>query len=63
MVAVLVALGGLVRPHASRLEPAEASARAIEMLRSGHEAAAWPLLRQAADNTARSLLIRDIARM
>jgi regulator of extracellular matrix RemA (YlzA/DUF370 family) len=58
----LVAVGGLVR--AQRVtDPASASARAVEMLQKTKDGTVWSLLRQTHDNTTRSFVIRDLARL
>ena len=59
----LVAFGGLLSAQSPSSDPAGVSAQAVEMLRSGQENIVWSLLRQTEDNTTRSFIIRDLARV
>ena len=59
----LVAFGGLLSAQSPSSDPAGVSAQAVEMLRSGQENIVWSLLRQTEDNTMRSFIIRDLARV
>jgi len=58
----LVACGGVALAQAPS-DPARAAAQAVERLRRGEGTEAWSLLRQARDNTTRSYVIRDLARL
>jgi formylglycine-generating enzyme required for sulfatase activity len=59
----VMALGGLALAQALTPDPARRSAQAIDLLRLGQETEVWPLLRASDDNTVRSYLVRDFARL
>ena len=61
-LAVLV-LGGWTVTQALAPDPARRSAQAIDQLRLGQPTDVWPLLRASGDNTVRSYLVRDFARL
>lgn len=59
----MVAFGGLVLAQAPSFDPARISAHAVEMLRTGQANSAWERLRQTEDNSTRSFMTRDFARL
>jgi formylglycine-generating enzyme required for sulfatase activity len=63
MTLALVAVSALGRSQAVPSDPALLSAQVIETLRRGQDSRVWSLMRQTDDNTVRSFLIRDLARM
>jgi formylglycine-generating enzyme required for sulfatase activity len=59
----LVSSSGLLWAQAPAPDAARAAAQAVERLRVGQSSEAWTLLRATHDNTVRSFVIHDLARL